>query len=65
MTTALKSGFLSTGGYCAAKLAMTNPYQFPDAVSMAGYYVALRDGTTGSLYGAARATGTRTTWSGG
>jgi enterochelin esterase-like enzyme len=41
----------STGGYCAAKLAMLNPYQFRSAVSMAGYYVALRDGTTGNLYG--------------
>jgi S-formylglutathione hydrolase FrmB len=41
----------STGGYCAAKLAMLNPYQFATAVSMAGYYVAVRDGTTGSLYG--------------
>ncbi len=41
----------STGGYCAAKLAMMNPYQFRSAVSMAGYYVALRDDTTGNLYG--------------
>jgi enterochelin esterase-like enzyme len=41
----------STGGYCAAKLAMMNPYQFSSAVSMAGYYVALRDSTTGNLYG--------------
>ncbi len=41
----------STGGYCAVKLAMLNPYQFGSAVSLAGYYVALRDGTTGNLYG--------------
>jgi S-formylglutathione hydrolase FrmB len=41
----------STGGYCAAKLAMLNPYQFRSAVSVAGYYVALRDDTTGNLYG--------------
>jgi len=41
----------STGGYCAAKLAMFNPYQFRLAVSVAGYYVALRDDTTGNLYG--------------
>jgi enterochelin esterase-like enzyme len=41
----------STGGYCAAKLAMLNPYQFRSAVSVAGYYVALRDATTGNLYG--------------
>jgi S-formylglutathione hydrolase FrmB len=41
----------STGGYCAAKLAMVNPYQYRYAVSVAGYYVALRDDTTGNLYG--------------
>jgi enterochelin esterase-like enzyme len=41
----------STGGYCAAKLAMLNPYQFRSAVSVAGYYIALRDDTTGNLYG--------------
>lgn len=41
----------STGGYCAAKVAMLNPYQFRSAVSVAGYYVALRDDTTGNLYG--------------
>jgi hypothetical protein len=44
---------------------MLNPYQFRSAVSVAGYYVALRDGTTGNLYGAAWATGTRTTLTGG
>ncbi len=41
----------STGGYCAAKLAMMDPYQFSDAVSMAGYYTAIMDNTTGNLYG--------------
>jgi S-formylglutathione hydrolase FrmB len=41
----------STGGYCAAKLAMMDPYQFSSAVSMAGYYTALEDSTTGDLYG--------------
>ncbi len=41
----------STGGYCAAKLAMMNPYQFSAAVSMAGYYTAIKDSTTGNLYG--------------
>jgi enterochelin esterase-like enzyme len=41
----------STGGYCAAKLAMMDPYQFSSAVSLAGYYTALEDGTTGNLYG--------------
>jgi enterochelin esterase-like enzyme len=41
----------STGGFCAVKLAMLNPVQFPLAVSLAGYYQALQDGSTGSLYG--------------
>jgi enterochelin esterase-like enzyme len=41
----------STGGFCAVKLAMLNPRQFPFAVSLAGYYQALQDRTTGALYG--------------
>ena len=41
----------STGGYCAAKLAMLDPGQFGNAVSMAGYYSAIQDQTTGDLYG--------------
>jgi len=41
----------STGGFCAVKLAMLNPRQFPYAVSLAGYYQALQDHTTGDLYG--------------
>jgi enterochelin esterase-like enzyme len=45
----------STGGYCAAKLAMMYPYQFTSAVSLAGYYTALQDSTTGSLYGGSTA----------
>lgn len=45
----------STGGYCAAKLAMMYPYQFSSAVSMAGYYTALKDSTTGNLYGGSTA----------
>ena len=45
----------STGGYCAAKLAMTDPYQFSAAVSLAGYYTALEDSTTGNLYGGSAA----------
>jgi S-formylglutathione hydrolase FrmB len=45
----------STGGYCAAKLAMMNPYQFSSAVSIAGYYTALQDHTTGNLYGGSQA----------
>jgi len=45
----------STGGYCAAKLAMMDPYQFSAAVSMAGYYTAVKDNTTGRLYGGSMA----------
>jgi enterochelin esterase-like enzyme len=45
----------STGGYCAAKLAMLYPSTFSAAVSIAGYYTALRDSTTGNLYGGSRA----------
>jgi S-formylglutathione hydrolase FrmB len=45
----------STGGYCAAKLAMMEPDQFGAAVSMAGYYTAIKDSTTGNLYGGSRA----------
>jgi enterochelin esterase-like enzyme len=45
----------STGGYCAAKLAMMYPGQFSSAVSMAGYYVAAKDPTTGNLYGGSQA----------
>jgi enterochelin esterase-like enzyme len=41
----------STGGFCAVKLAMLNPREFPFAVSLAGYYLALQDHTTGDLYG--------------
>jgi S-formylglutathione hydrolase FrmB len=41
----------STGGYCATKLAMMDPGQFSAAISMAGYYNAIRDQTTGDLYG--------------
>jgi enterochelin esterase-like enzyme len=41
----------STGGYCAVKLSMMNPRQFGFAVSLAGYYQALMDQTTGDLYG--------------
>ncbi|MGN6129964.1 MAG: alpha/beta hydrolase [Nocardioidaceae bacterium] len=41
----------STGGYCAAKLAMLNPYVFRAAVSLSGYFTTLHDNTTGSLWG--------------
>ncbi len=41
----------STGGFCAVKFAMMNPGEFSLAVSLAGYYTALEDDTTGNLYG--------------
>jgi enterochelin esterase-like enzyme len=41
----------STGGYCAVKLAMMRSDRFSAAVSLSGYYSALQDFTTGSLYG--------------
>jgi S-formylglutathione hydrolase FrmB len=45
----------STGGYCAAKLAMMDPYQFSSAVSLAGYYNATEDNTTGNIFGGSSA----------
>lgn len=44
----------STGGYCAAKLAMLNPHVFSAAVSLSGYFTTLHDVTTGSLWGGSR-----------
>ncbi|MEV5753792.1 alpha/beta hydrolase-fold protein [Actinoallomurus sp. NPDC052308] len=41
----------STGGYCALKLAMRHSDRFAAAISLSGYYKALRDITTGDLYG--------------
>jgi enterochelin esterase-like enzyme len=41
----------STGGYCAANLAMRHPDKFPVAVSIAGYNAAVHDATTGDLFG--------------
>jgi enterochelin esterase-like enzyme len=41
----------STGAYCAVKIAMLYPGQFTAAVGLSGYYNAVRDHTTGSLYG--------------
>jgi enterochelin esterase-like enzyme len=45
----------STGGYCAVKLAMRHSDRFGAAIALAGYYHALSDITTGSLYGGSRA----------
>jgi len=41
----------STGGYCAAKLAMTHSETFSAAVTLSGYFRTLRDRSTGDLWG--------------
>ena len=41
----------STGAMCAVKLAVTDPNRFTAAVSLSGYFRAVRDVTTGDLYG--------------
>lgn len=41
----------STGGYCAVKVAMMRPTTFVAAVAIQGYFTALKDGTTGDLWG--------------
>ena len=41
----------STGGYCAAKLALRHPQAFGSAVVISGYFEAVRDSTTGDLWG--------------
>jgi enterochelin esterase-like enzyme len=41
----------STGGFCAAKLAVRHPARFTSAVSFSGYLRTLIDGTTGPLFG--------------
>jgi hypothetical protein len=45
---------VSTGGYCATKITMGYPSLFRAAVSLSGYYRALRDYTTGDLWGGSR-----------
>jgi len=45
----------STGGYCAAKIAMDHSDRFSTAVSLSGYFHSLKDLTTGDLYGASLA----------
>jgi len=45
----------STGGYCAAKIAMTHYAVFRGGVSLSGYYYAREDVTTGSLWGGSKA----------
>ncbi|WP_441248878.1 alpha/beta hydrolase [Kitasatospora sp. McL0602] len=41
----------STGGYCALKLALASPDAYSGAVSLAGYFKAAEDLTTGDLFG--------------
>ena len=41
----------STGGYCAAKIAMMHSDVFSAAVALSGYYHTLQDSTTGDLWG--------------
>jgi enterochelin esterase-like enzyme len=40
----------STGGFCAANLAMRHPDRYAAAVSFSGYFTAVTDRTTGDLY---------------
>ncbi|MCW2641016.1 MAG: hypothetical protein JWP76_3322 [Dactylosporangium sp.] len=40
----------STGGFCAANLALRHPDRYAAAVSFSGYYTAITDRTTGDLY---------------
>ena len=44
----------STGGYCAAKLAMAHPAVYAGGVSLSGYYHALDGGTAGNLFHGSR-----------
>ena len=41
----------STGAMCAVKLAVVDPQRFVAAASLSGYFHAIRDLTTGDLYG--------------
>ena len=41
----------STGGYCAAKIVLQHPKWYGTAVSLAGYFDAIKDNTTGDLWG--------------
>ncbi|MDL4814874.1 alpha/beta hydrolase [Actinomadura opuntiae] len=41
----------STGGYCAVKLAMLHSDRFAAGASLGGYLHAVKDATTGELYG--------------
>lgn len=41
----------STGGYCAVKIAMLHSDVIPAAVALSGYFHAVRDRSTGDLWG--------------
>jgi enterochelin esterase-like enzyme len=41
----------SSGGYCAAKLLLRHPRWYGTAAVLSGYFDAIRDGTTGDLWG--------------
>jgi enterochelin esterase-like enzyme len=43
-------GGYSTGGYCAANLALRHPQTYAAAISLSGYFTPIVDGTTGELY---------------
>lgn len=45
----------SSGGYCAAKLAMRHSDEFAAAGSVSGYFRAIKDATTGDLYAGSKA----------
>jgi S-formylglutathione hydrolase FrmB len=44
----------STGGYCAVKVAMLHSDVIPAAVALSGYFRAVRDRSTGDLWGGSR-----------
>ncbi|WP_433332698.1 alpha/beta hydrolase-fold protein [Spirillospora sp. CA-294931] len=44
----------STGGYCAAKLAMMHSDRFAAGASLGGYLRSIKDGSTGDLYGGSK-----------
>ncbi|QKW33635.1 esterase [Actinomadura sp. NAK00032] len=46
---------LSTGGYCSLKLAMRHSDVLSKAAALSGYYGAIKDITTGDLYGGSQA----------
>jgi S-formylglutathione hydrolase FrmB len=44
----------STGGYCSVLLSLRYPHVYPTAVSLAGYFHAITDFTTGNLDGGSK-----------